>query len=227
MCNNVLYSLLDHCDHQTTSTFGFSWSWFGRLSTKISSERICPIFFASGNTLSNHTNTLLAKREAILFTNPACVSDSWTIIFFCRRAAANTTGKATYPHLHKTTSTRYNNIYPNDWKKPITKRKMSRRFFSLDCQMVSLRYFPDMIGKKITSGVVSLNWAATWLSRLFADQNRYIFFTCCAYWGFFWIHSMTLFIGKTWPHVHHQAIAIVIFFVDLVGLVIIVNTKNF
>ncbi|MBU1757970.1 hypothetical protein KKG31_02125 [Patescibacteria group bacterium] len=50
---------------------------------------------------------MLAKRAAILFTNPERVSDSCTIIFFLNIHQAITIGKATYHPLQKTTSMSY------------------------------------------------------------------------------------------------------------------------
>jgi len=98
----------------------------------ISSEIICPIVSPPGKAQSNQVNTFLEQRLAILLTRPGWVSDSWTTIFLRSIHAAITTGNATYPHLQKTTSTRWRSNWYNDWKHQIKKRNMSEIFLSLD-----------------------------------------------------------------------------------------------
>gem|GEM_PF-1297675 len=71
----------------------------------ISSDNICPTVVDFTKTQSKPVKTLFAYLAAILLTSQERTSDSWTTIFFLKNLAANTTGKATYHHLQKTTST--------------------------------------------------------------------------------------------------------------------------
>lgn len=168
----VWYNLLDPCDPQTINILGFP-HWDNVFSsTRISSDMICPTVLDLGKTSSKPVNTLSAKRLAILLTNPGWVSDSWTMIFLWTNAAANTTGKATYPHLQNTTSTRYRKSRKSDWKKPAIKRKISRIFLYLDIRSVSLRYLPDKMGMNVNRGIFAEIASYTWYSRLFADPNQ-------------------------------------------------------
>ena len=172
---------------------------------------ICPTVLALARTWSNPVNTLSVRRLAILFTNPGCVSDSWTIIFLWSNAAAKITGKATKPPLQKTTSISYLINRKKAWRNPAPNKNMSRIFLSLEDRLVSLRYLPD----KIVTNVVGTTFSRLLQivsSKLPLDPNRYKWLICLTYVGLLSRKSSKLFIGKTCPPVPHQAIAMVIFF---------------
>jgi hypothetical protein len=94
---------------------------------------------------------------------------------------------------------------------PAMKIKISRTFFSLDFQIVSLRYFQDNIVINLKPKVAGLILWKVCSSRDFFSHNRYRFFILDEYSDFEEIYSIKLFIGKTCHPVHHHAITILSF----------------
>jgi len=138
----------------------------------ISSESICPTVSDLGNTLSNPVNTLSAKRAAILLTNPECVSDSCTMIFFLNILVAMITGSATYPPLQNTTSILYSRNRNIDCTRPNKKEKKSLMFMICAINGVSLRYFPEKIVTKWLVYHLADNLSLVFFSKLFLPPNR-------------------------------------------------------